>query len=108
VDLTTAIADLQQVNATGDGSARLRDRIALVLAVAPDLAAHIADRSVVIEVERRTAPVDTVTSAFERSTLDRRAPRMTMVVYGREHVLRVRITRAVGFDQLWQQVLEHR
>jgi hypothetical protein len=106
-DVATAFADLRRV--ASDGVAAddlLQRRIALVLALAPELPARLADRSIRVQATNQKSAGAAVATSFTMSASGRSGPELVMTVHGRTHVVRFRVPRTVGPDDRWRALLD--
>jgi len=107
-DVATAFADLRRVAADRIAAADdlLQRRIALVLALAPELPARLADRSVRVQATSQKSAGAAVATSFTMSASGRSGPELVMTVHGRTHVVRFRVPRTVGPDDRWRALLD--
>jgi len=106
-DVATAFADLRRVAADGVAADDLlQRRIALVLALAPELPARLVDRSIRVQVTDQKSAGAAVATSFTTSASGRSGPELVMTVHGRAHVVRFRVPRTVGPDDRWRALLD--
>jgi hypothetical protein len=111
-DVATAFADLRRVAASGVAAnavaadAVMQHRIALVLALAPELPARLADRSIRVQATSQKSAGAAVATSSTMIANGRNGPELTMIVHGRTHVVRFRVPRSVGPDDRWRALLD--